>query len=311
MFEIGKRQSDLSLNSFGGPAVFAISLHLLRDGPRSGRHTSDMTRPSSIAAVMAVAAPLAGCATALNYSDPLGPRYAGGHGVVSDADPAIRIVTFNVAYGRQIERAITCLSAAPLRGADVVLLQEMHAPGAESIARALDMNYVYYPSSVRPGERDMGTAVLSPWPIGSTEKLILPHRTRVVHRSRTATIATVRIEDRDVRIYSLHFGSPLGLSGGQRGDQAEAVLADVRRHDGPAIVAGDLNSRSVGRRFAASGFTWLTGSLRHTVGPFAFDHVFVRGLPGAQAAGVDRTCRGASDHSPVWAVVGDGTSSRQ
>jgi endonuclease/exonuclease/phosphatase family metal-dependent hydrolase len=250
------------------------------------------------------AAALTSCAPALNYTDPQGPRYAGGHGVVSEAASGVRVVTFNIAYGRQIERAVACLREAPLHGADVVLLQEMHAPGAEAIAGALGMNYVYYPSSVRPGEKDMGTAVLSPWPIESTEKLVLPHTTRVMHRGRTATIATVRIHETAVRVYSLHLGSPFGLSGRRRGEQAEAVLADARRWDGPVIVGGDLNSKSVGKRFEAAGFRWLTKSVGKTVGPFSFDHVYVRALDATTSeVGVARSCRGASDHRPVWAVV--------
>ena len=136
---------------------------------------------------IALALTLAGCATAANYTDPHGPGYSGAQGAVRDADPALRVVTFNVAYGREIERAIGCLEEPPLRGADLVLLQEMHGAGAESIAAALRMNYIYYPSSVRRGERPLGTAVLSPWPISSTAKVILPHTTRLVHRRRTAT----------------------------------------------------------------------------------------------------------------------------
>jgi endonuclease/exonuclease/phosphatase family metal-dependent hydrolase len=254
------------------------------------------------AVAVALTVGLTGCASAVNYSDPQGPLHAGGRGL-HDADPAIRIVTFNIAYGRRIDRAIQCFGKPPLKGADIVLLQEMHAPGAEKIARALDMHFAYYPSSVRPGERDMGTGVLSPWPIEATEKLILPHTTRVMHRSRTAAMAVVRIEGVAVRVYSLHLGSPFGLSGGQRGDQAEAVLAHARGWAGPVIIGGDLNSKSIGKRFEAAGYRWLTKDVGRTVGPFSFDHVYVRGLAAPSRAGADRTCRDASDHSPVWALL--------
>lgn len=253
------------------------------------------------ACVLPAALALVSCAVATNYTDPRGPGFSGAQGAVSDPDPSLRVVTFNVAYGREIERAIGCLESPPLRGADLVLLQEMHARGAQAIAAALRMNYIYYPSSVRPGENQMGVAVLSPWPIAGTEKLILPHTTRVVHRMRIAAVATVRIDGVAVRVYSLHLGSPVGLSGAGRGDQAEAVLADARQWPGPVIVAGDFNSRSVGSRFTAAGYSWATASLRHTVGVFAFDHVFVRGLPGTSETGVARECVGASDHFPVWA----------
>src|SRR5262245_26083222 len=246
---------------------------------------------------------VAACAPATNFTDPRGPGFVGAQGVVTDRDPALHIVTFNIEFGRQIERATSCLAAPPLRGADVVLLQEMHAPGTEAIAAALRMNYVYFPSSYRPGERTLGQAILSPWPIASSGKLILPHTTRLVNRMRAATFATVLVDGLAVRVYSVHLGSPVGLSGARRGDQAEAVLADARQWTGPVIVGGDFNSRSVSGRFTAEGYSWLTGSQRHTVGLFAFDHVFVRGLPGANEAGVARDCRGASDHLPVWARV--------
>jgi endonuclease/exonuclease/phosphatase family metal-dependent hydrolase len=256
-------------------------------------------------AVVLLAAAVAGaaCAPALNYIEPQGPRYVGGRGEVVDPEPSLRIVSFNIAYARGVEQALGCFRDPPLRGADVLLLQEMHAKAVEAMADALLMGFVYYPSSVRPGENDMGTAILSPWPIEATEKLILPHTTRVVRRSRAATIATVRIDGTPVRVYSLHLGSPIGLSGGKRGDQAQAVIEHARGWDGPVIVGGDLNSKSVGKRFEAAGYRWLTKSVGKTVGPFSFDHVYVRGLPNTSEAGAARTCRGASDHSPVWALL--------
>jgi endonuclease/exonuclease/phosphatase (EEP) superfamily protein YafD len=126
-----------------------------------------------------------------------------------------------------------------------------------------------------------------------------------VHRSRIVTGATVTIGGTPVRVYSIHLTSPFGGGGGTRLDQAEAVLADARSWDGPVIAGGDLNSRSVGQRFEAAGFRWLTKSLRKTVGPFAFDQVFVRGFKRPAQAAVARTCRGVSDHSPVVAELGD------
>src|SRR4051794_22161989 len=108
----------------------------------------------------------ASCTPAINFLDPHGPRYAGGDGVRIDSDGgALRIVSFNIAYGREAERAVGCLGAPPLRDADVVLLQEMHASAVELMARALRMSFVYYPSSVRPRQAEMGEAILSPWPI--------------------------------------------------------------------------------------------------------------------------------------------------
>jgi endonuclease/exonuclease/phosphatase family metal-dependent hydrolase len=245
------------------------------------------------------------CAGAVNYTNPDGPRYVGGEATVPPPRPELRIVTFNVARAVHIPGAIECLGRPPLRDADVVLLQEMDAPGTQSIADALALRYVYYPGSVRPGERDMGNAILSPWPIEDTRKLLLPHTSFVVHRQRTATVATVTIGGRPVRVYSVHLTSPLGGGGGTRRDQADAVVADVRDWNGPVIAGGDLNSRSVGNRFEAAGFRWLTKSVRKTVNLFTFDHVFVRGFDSMTVtdAVVDRSCQGVSDHSPVLGTL--------
>src|ERR671911_614716 len=91
------------------------------------------------------------CAPVLNYLEPDRPRYE-GHYAVPDADPAFRVVTFNVKFARQIERAIRVLREDPaLRGADLIALQEMDAEGVERIARALRMDYVYYPAVRHPG----------------------------------------------------------------------------------------------------------------------------------------------------------------
>jgi endonuclease/exonuclease/phosphatase family metal-dependent hydrolase len=254
-----------------------------------------------------LACTLAACAAAINYTDPAGPLFVGGEAVAPEPRPFVRIVTFNVAHAHQIEGAIRCLSAPPLRDADVVLLQEMDAPGTQAIAEGLALRYAYVPASARRGEPDMGNAILSPWPMDSARKLILPHTSRIVHRQRIATIATVTIDGAPVRVYSIHFTSPGGGGPRSRRDQADAVLADARAWPGPVIVAGDLNSRALGERFEAAGFRWLTKSLRKTVGLFTFDHVFVRGLPFSampSEAEVARTCKGVSDHFPVVARLG-------
>jgi endonuclease/exonuclease/phosphatase family metal-dependent hydrolase len=153
----------------------------------------------------------------------------------------------------------------------------------------------------------MGNAILSPWPMADTRKVILPHTSRIVHRQRIATVATVTIEGTRVRVYSVHLSSPFGLGEGGRRDQVDAVIADLRDWDGPVIIGGDLNSRAVGERFEAAGLRWLTKDLRRTCGPFAFDHVFVRGVGVPEihvSAEVARSCRGVSDHFPVVARLG-------
>jgi len=212
-------------------------------------------------------------------------------------------VTFNVEYALRVDRALAALRDHPrLREADLVALQEMDAPGVEAIASALGLNYVYYPASVHPKHRrDVGNAILSRWPIESTAKIPLPHRSRLLGQSRLATRAVVLVAGRRVRVYSLHLGAPLGNSPGHRRDQIDVGLCDAQDSPDAVVVAGDFNSRGLGERLAAKGYTWLTSQIGPTTRRFSFDHVFVRGLPFQEArAGVARDVRDASDHRPVW-----------
>ena len=109
-----------------------------------------------LGAALLLAASGLGCAAAVNYLDPAGPL----HVHPREAPPAaglepgpLRVVSFNVAYAIEIERAIGVLrETAPLRGADVVALQEMDAPGTERIARALGMKYLNIQSMRRGDE---------------------------------------------------------------------------------------------------------------------------------------------------------------
>ncbi len=247
-----------------------------------------------------------GCATAQNYLEPDRPLYEGSHGV-PPAEPRadIRVVTFNIAYAVRVAEAIDALRAQPpLRRPDVLLLQEMDAPGVEAIASALSLNSVYYPSSLSPKtNRDLGTAVLSPWPIEERWKVQLPHFSRMTGHARAAVAARIRIGDRRLRVYSLHLGTPINLSSRQRRDQLDAVLEDAQESEDPVIVGGDFNDKGMAERVAARGFAWPTKAVGRTTKFFSFDHILARGLVpvSGESAGVVREAKGISDHSPVWA----------
>ena len=92
---------------------------------------------------------LAACAHARNYEDPAGPRVAGSYAGTSEA--TVKVVTFNVKFAQHVDRALAVLQDSPdLRGADVIALQEMDGAGTEAIARALSLNFVYYPTAWHP-----------------------------------------------------------------------------------------------------------------------------------------------------------------
>jgi endonuclease/exonuclease/phosphatase family metal-dependent hydrolase len=250
------------------------------------------------------------CAAVQNYLDVSGPRYANNlaserTGIVpTQGAEGLRIVTFNIKYARQIDRAIDLLSSeGPLHAADIIALQEMDAPGVERIAQALGLAYVYYPAAVHPrADKDFGNAVLVRGRIEEDHKLILPHAGRFGGMRRIAVAVTATVGGRRLRIYSTHLGTPKDVSSAGRRAQVAAILEDARNADVPVVVAGDCNARGgVAAAFQASGFRWPTEDVGRTISVFSWDHVFVRGFDGGlplRSGAVDS--RGASDHRAVW-----------
>ena len=269
-------------------------------------------------AALALLLAAAGCRAVINYQSPVGPRFSGVPAVdwkPSDSTVAsgggahmLRVVTYNVQWGKNIERAINVLSTrAPLPGADIVFLQEMDADGTRRIADALGMAWVYYPAAVHPKlGHDFGNAILSRWPIVEDEKLMLPHIGGLRHSQRIATAATVTVGPFKVRIYSAHLGTPSEIRPSKRRDQADMIVADAARYP-LVIVAGDMNSHGIGKEFVANGFFWPTEHNHFTTAIFNWDHVFLKGFNAPpldrKFTGVVRDTLGTSDHDPVWAVA--------
>jgi len=255
------------------------------------------------------AALLAGCAHTTNLLNPTTPRFSADYApLVGDTAPGpIRIVTFNIKLGRRIDRAIEVLKGDSLRGADILTLEEMDEAGTDRIARALGLNYVYYPGSIHPTEHKyFGPAVLSRWPITRSWKVLLPHRSRTRHQRRTATAAEILVRGRTIRVYGVHLETPGGAPDAVREDQVRTILTDAAPFAGPVVIAGDFNSYGIGLAFTRRGYRWLTARLDPSISIFSWDHIFVRGLAPARpvgAAGVVRAVHGASDHRPVWALV--------
>ena len=231
--------------------------------------------------VLLAAVSLAGCASVHNYLEPEGPRYAGGPSPVPTASPradgSLRVVSFNVAYAKQIPEAIAALRADPLRGADVITLQEMDAPGTAAIAEALGLNYVYYPgvtSFDRPRLRQRRVVSLAHrgQPQGPAPRL------QPGHAPGPGGGGGLGAGGRPRHHYLFRpLTSPWGMGGGGRARQVEAILADAGERD-PVVIAGDFNSHGVGERILARGFLWPTRKIGHSIGPFSYDHIFVRGL---------------------------------
>ncbi len=126
---------------------------------------------------------------AKNYLDPNAPFYSGNYaaGEPDHRDGAITVVSYNIGYALNIDRAIEDIRQIRSQsGLDILLLQEMDEPGLEQISRDLQLNYVYYPAAVESTYRkDFGNAVLSPWPIvefaeidPAAHQFLKPHEAR-------------------------------------------------------------------------------------------------------------------------------------
>ncbi len=252
-----------------------------------------------------------GCAQASNLMDPVGPRFAADYAPSLDsirsAGP-IRVVSFNIRFAREISRATELLRRPPLAGADLIALQEMDDQGVDRIARSLRLDYVYYPATIHPTTgKPFGPAILSRWPIERSWKVILPHPSRTRGQRRTATAAVLRVRGVQVLAYAVHLETPVQITPSEREDQARAILRDAASFPGPVVIAGDFNGEEIGLTMRKAGYRWLTEGVGPTVSVFNWDHIFVRRLSPAHpgpAAGVVRRIDGASDHHPVWAVLG-------
>lgn len=262
-------------------------------------------------AVAALTAAVVSCAPTVNLLNPTSPRFEGAYAGAVPAAPTayperVRVVSFNIKLADQIGRAIEVLQQTPLTGADVISLQEMDESGVERIARALHLNYIYYPGAIHPTRhRYFGPAILTPWPISETRKLILPHEGWGRHQMRDVTAATITIRGSCLRVYAVHLETQLKASPKDREDQVDTVLADAATTHCPVVVAGDFNSKGIGYYLERQGFAWPTQHVGKTISIFSWDHIFARGLnlPDSAVAGKLREVRGASDHLPIWATL--------
>ena len=259
----------------------------------------------SVATALSVAS--MACASARNYTDPAGPIFVGQAPSVTRVASDMRVVTFNLEFARHVDRAADLLTRpGPLKDADILVLQEMDAPGTESLARALGMNYVYVPAAVHPSsDRDLGVAILSPWPLDDVRKLLLPHEHRFRKMRRSAAAATVHPPSGPVRVYAVHLETVFGGSGRVRRDQARAVADDAAAWTGQVVIAGDFNGTEGARELARLGYTWLTRDVHNTSRLFDLDHIVVRGLcaTGVPPAAKAPDTTDASDHVPVWTTI--------
>ena len=288
----------------------------LKSRPRGAR----LIAPMLIAVLVSVLLPrLSGCASPAPYTliaDNLHlANYAPARSSIATPD-SLRVAAYNIYLAQDIDLAIADLQANPnLAGADILLLQEMDTLAVDRIARALGMNYVYWPSFVQPRSgRLFGNAVLASWPIVDRVAVPLPHPNPIIGLRRLGVAADVQVGDRRVRAVSVHL-STMAVPLDRRLEQAQTLVDSLGTATGPIIFAGDFNTvgrvgrNEVSRLMRRAGYR----AVPLPPGPTAqsrisflglrlvLDHIYERGFSAARS-GVDRTAR-ASDHYPIWAVL--------
>ena len=243
----------------------------------------------------------------------------------ADTSKEISIITYNIRWrtGDELKKISDWLSE---KRPSVVALQEVDRSkqrtnktnNASALAEALKMHYAWaappLPKASKEKEEETGVELLSPYPLRDVTRLVLPHA-GPGGRWRVALGATIKINDADLRVYSVHAETRIPLD--QKIDQYRAVLDDLKRFPKsmPAIVMGDFNSwepatvKKVRQLFTTEGFTTPFSDDDETFKRNAIlfdvtlklDWVWLRGLTPAKS-GIDRSIT-VSDHFPLWAVA--------
>ena len=253
------------------------------------------------------------CVPAMNYDNPLEPRFAGNFSdELPDFDGTIKVVSYNIGFGKNVDRAIYELTEFDeLRCADIILLQEMDEAGTQSIAQVLGYEFVYYPASVHGRHhKNFGNAILSKWPITESEKILLPYVNPRNKQRRIAVKAVVNIEQYKVLTYSVHIET-VWLGGRKRNAQMGVLVNSIDGNYRHVVVGGDFNTltpksiRRLEERFEMIGMERASkGSgctVRYPLLGFTLDHIFTKGMSVSKSG----TCgeSEASDHVPVCVEV--------
>lgn len=241
----------------------------------------------------------------------------------SSVSGTLRLVTYNVHMESSAAIAKVISENSELASADVLLLQEIEnregelSTRAEQVAKALGMGVAYAPGYGLPNGGSHGVAILSRVALRDIEILELPRYHVVVNSARrVALAATVAIDGRDVRIFSVHLDNRINPQ--KRRRQLAPVFASAQNYAGPAVIAGDLNTspfcwagslvpipcgkqdNAVENAARWAGFDTPIKALGATskwLG-MRLDAIYTRGLV-TRAGAVERS-EGLSDHFPIW-----------
>lgn len=260
------------------------------------------------------------CNKVEDYNELDGPRflsndYSSSYDLNIDAatlQPKVKVISYNIKYGEELAEAIKEIStAASLKGANIVLLQEMDEISIEKMASALNMNYLYYPSAYnKKNKKNFGTGILTTGLITGSKKLFLPHEKWTNGRKRHVSIAFIEFKSIKVAAYSVHTET-LEMSKTKRMEQVDSLIADAKilaASYNQIIIGGDFNTlsafdvRDVITKFKDAGFTWASKNAGYTAHSLIYrtflDYIFTMGFIVEENGKL--TSAQASDHKPIY-----------
>ena len=258
---------------------------------------------------------------------------------IVSAPKSLKIVDWNIDRGQQLQGVTDFLGGV---NADIVILQEVDLNArrthrlniAETIARKLEMNYVFgreFQELVQGSEDSPayhGQATLSKWPI-SKPRLIrfsrqshfwqprwfLPNIEPFQERlgGRIALVTEINVAGNKIKTYNLHLESR--SSDELRLSQIEEVLSDAAWQDSQCstVIAGDFNldasKNAAARAFLTAGFRNVTTPRKPTTpsrrlfeSGRQIDWAFIRG-PITAGSGQVHNRVTASDHYPISFIL--------
>lgn len=228
--------------------------------------------------------------------------------------PPLRVLTYNIQFGRGTDRAIDldriAETVAPF-SPDVLALQEVDIDRARSgfrdqvryLADKLGLTFEYV-TCIDDGAGRCGNATLTRLPILRTRQLRLPRRTPT-SEPRCALVTRLAWAGTEVDVVNTHLTDAAGMA--ERQTQVEELLALLG--DDRTVLMGDLNCTPWSRPFRT-----LARQLRPVASPLSWpaplplvplDHILIRGDLRVVRSGLWRgpLVRRASDHAPVFAEL--------
>lgn len=271
---------------------------------------------------------LPGCTSyKYSYTEENLPEYFYNYDIESKAADknTLKVASFNIEFSLRIDEAIELLSSdADTDDIDILMLQEMDEIATAQIAKALHMSYIYYPAIYHPKyKKNVGTAILSRFPITQKSKIILPHpssypkvaKWKNYKFNKIATHATIEIRGKVIALYSLHTAAFNTTQ--KKWDCSTKIAHHAKKHKySYIIVGGDFNS--MGQTdiqasidpFLQENYIWSSRDIGHSgnhkrallafipAEAFVLDHIVSKGfklIDSGKLSAVD-----ISDHDLIW-----------